>query len=221
MKGWWAVAPVTHRRYVRSSNSKLFPTHKFTFSLNTQYYAFTYSCIANFSVLTDKKHTLELTEFPWYITIKQVSYHSYSFTCSVRSIDPMQIHLMLTRCGEGQFPCHDGECVRLSQRCDHQADCSDSSDEVNCTIISFPQDYFHRIPPPPTSADHLTLYLSIKIISINTFDLIGFRIGIDIILHVEWRDKRLEFLNLRDDVYSNSVKVRRKYSKASLWQSAQ
>lgn len=36
-----------------------------------------------------------------------------------------RVNLTLSVCGEGEFTCSDGTCVRLSQRCDLRVDCPD------------------------------------------------------------------------------------------------
>lgn len=35
-------------------------------------------------------------------------------------------------CNPDQFACTSGECISLSWRCDSEADCTDSSDELDC-----------------------------------------------------------------------------------------
>ncbi|MPC32133.1 Glycine receptor subunit alpha-2 [Portunus trituberculatus] len=51
----------------------------------------------------------------------------------------------------------------------------------------------------------LSLHLTLRIISVRNFDLVGFKIDLDMILVVEWKDIRLNFFNLRDSIFSNRV----------------
>ena len=37
------------------------------------------------------------------------------------------------RCQPNQFECKNGQCVDVNKKCDQQIDCSDGSDEANCS----------------------------------------------------------------------------------------
>ena len=39
-------------------------------------------------------------------------------------------------CQENEFPCLDGECIKIRWRCDSYPDCNDGSDETDCSITS-------------------------------------------------------------------------------------
>ncbi|KAK8407258.1 hypothetical protein O3P69_002069 [Scylla paramamosain] len=106
-----------------------------------------------------------------------------------------------------QFPCDNGQCVAQDRRCDQVSDCYDESDEQNCLVISVPDEYQKRVTPPPTSEGALTLLFSLEITSVRNFDLVGFKIGLDMILRVEWKDIRLDFFNLRNRIFSNRVRT--------------
>lgn len=45
-------------------------------------------------------------------------------------------------CGAGLFQCHNGMCVPRSYICDHDDDCGDRSDELNCSMYSV---YLHHL----------------------------------------------------------------------------
>ena len=92
------------------------------------------------------------------------------------------------------------------QRCNQIPDCSDESDEQNCILIYSTLEYSDDLSPP-TFGDSLVLCSSLEITSVRDFDLVGFKIGLDMILRVEWKDIRLEFFNLRNDTYSNIARV--------------
>lgn len=114
---------------------------------------------------------------------------------------------MLSVCSNEQFPCDNGQCVAQYQRCDQVIDCFDESDEQGCVVIFVPDDYPKRLAPPPMSKGALTLLFSLEITSVRNFDLVGFKIGLDTILYVEWKDSRLDFFNLRKNIFSNRVRV--------------
>lgn len=115
--------------------------------------------------------------------------------------------MVLSACGTEEFPCDNGQCVPQGKRCDQKPDCSDESDEIKCSVISFTPDYHSSVPPPPTATDSLALQVSVKITSVREFNLVGFEIALDLIISIKWKDPRLKFYNLRDDILSNSVKV--------------
>ena len=50
-------------------------------------------------------------------------------------------HLILTQCGDGYFQCQDVSCVLSMYKCDYVNDCSDTSDEANCTHVSTTVNY--------------------------------------------------------------------------------
>lgn len=45
-------------------------------------------------------------------------------------------------CNTGLFPCHNGMCVPQRYVCDHDDDCGDRSDELNCSMQSLS---FHQL----------------------------------------------------------------------------
>ncbi|XP_063860220.1 uncharacterized protein LOC135100807 isoform X2 [Scylla paramamosain] len=119
----------------------------------------------------------------------------------------LEKELLLSACSSEQFPCDNGQCVAQDRRCDQVSDCYDESDEQNCLVISVPDEYQKRVTPPPTSEGALTLLFSLEITSVRNFDLVGFKIGLDMILRVEWKDIRLDFFNLRNRIFSNRVRT--------------
>ena len=42
------------------------------------------------------------------------------------------IEMKLTGCEEGEFTCDDGQCVKMTERCNQLQDCRDRSDETSC-----------------------------------------------------------------------------------------
>lgn len=125
------------------------------------------------------------------------------------------VNLTLSVCGEGEFTCADGTCVKLSQRCDLRVDCPDQSDEAQCSIVDVPRGYRNTIPPPPTmEGDPLHILFLIDLIafpSIVTQDLIYVT---TLSLNLRWKDIRLNYLNLHDD---RTLNLLSRESVASIW----
>lgn len=110
------------------------------------------------------------------------------------------VNLTLSVCRNDQFTCSDGTCIPLLSRCDLRIDCSDQSDEAQCSVVQLPQGYRSTIPPPPTTKHsplEILLYLNIIAFpSIVTQDL---TFVTTMSLNLRWKDIRLSYLNLKDD----------------------
>lgn len=113
----------------------------------------------------------------------------------------------MSACSPEQFPCDNGQCVPQGKRCDLRPDCSDETDEKFCKVVNLPLNYSPAVPPPPTEEDSLSLLLSVEICSVREFELVGFKIALDLVIRIEWKDTRLEFFNLKDDILFNRVRV--------------
>ena len=48
---------------------------------------------------------------------------------------PYNILLKLSGCKETEFTCHDGQCVKMEERCDQIKHCKDKSDEKDCSLL--------------------------------------------------------------------------------------
>ncbi|XP_042218730.1 uncharacterized protein LOC121863881 [Homarus americanus] len=125
------------------------------------------------------------------------------------------VPLTISVCGIGQFTCADGSCIELWQRCDLRVDCPDQSDESSCSLVEVPQGYSTTIPPPPLSHSHtlpITFFAEIMAFpSIITQDL---TMMATFKLALRWRDVRLNFLNLKEDL---SLNLLTEESVAAIW----
>lgn len=114
------------------------------------------------------------------------------------------VNLTLSLCGDGKYTCADGTCINLTQRCDLRIDCPDFSDEARCSVVDIPQDYFTNIPPPPTvEGKPLSIYFAINIISFPSIATDDLTFVTSFELKLRWVDKRLNYLNLKDDLTLN------------------
>ena len=68
--------------------------------------------------------------------------------------------LSLTSCSSLQFTCSDGLCLDLGRRCDGRTDCQDSSDELDCRVLSIQSSYNMFLPPHSKSEISYNLQLT-------------------------------------------------------------
>ncbi|XP_066964559.1 LOW QUALITY PROTEIN: uncharacterized protein [Macrobrachium rosenbergii] len=123
--------------------------------------------------------------------------------CSVG--EEAHIPLVFTTCKAGQFTCDDGSCVKISQRCDFLFDCPDQSDETNCNLIKIPDSYIPELPPQQANNTAVIVGVQINITSIRAFSLLDLMFAFDMIASYTWRDSRLIFSNLKDNMEMNVV----------------
>lgn len=108
------------------------------------------------------------------------------------------VNLTLSVCGKGQFTCADGKCVDLSQRCDLRVDCSDQSDEIECSLVDIPPGYSTVIPPPPINVSHpLNIHFMIRILAFPSIATQDQTFTTTLQLNLRWQDIRLNYLNLK------------------------
>ncbi|XP_064111120.1 uncharacterized protein LOC135218617 [Macrobrachium nipponense] len=167
------------------------------------------------------------------LTVSPVGRHCWDVIqeeyCSDASVNSSVI-LVLSPCREDQFTCNSGMCVPLASRCDHQEDCADASDELNCTIVVFPPSYRQELPPPsvstireedeysqsfpdpsshlygqPEDTSPLSVYLFMDITDVTCLNSLDMELTLEFTLHLSWRDSRLTFNNLADDHNLNRV----------------
>ena len=54
---------------------------------------------------------------------------------------PESQRISLSACRPSEFNCWDGNCVKMTQRCNQRSECQDGSDEFNCQTIPFLKEY--------------------------------------------------------------------------------
>ncbi|XP_068201222.1 uncharacterized protein [Palaemon carinicauda] len=107
------------------------------------------------------------------------------------------IHLSLTICDNTQFGCSNGDCIPKEKRCNGNNDCSDFSDESNCTLVTLPSGYrAERHPDNETEGEALHLTAAIYILRFVEIDSLKQTIKLEITVEIIWRDSRLSYLNL-------------------------
>ena len=110
----------------------------------------------------------------------------------------------------GQFCCQDGQCFDPELRCDGYQHCDDTSDELDCHLLSLPETYNNHIPPSiavkignmyqTTKAKIHTSFSVHSIIAINEQDS-TFSLIFELLLN--WTDHRFRLNFLKKDSSKN------------------
>ena len=119
-----------------------------------------------------------------------------------------EVRVKLSTCVDGEFTCGNGECIHIDQRCDRAKHCKDWSDEIDCNIVQIPQGYLKEFVPTKLE-DNGNIVKVDTVISVSIEDVINIfekegSIGFRFTLSMEWKDGRLDFLNLRINFLSIS-----------------
>ena len=123
------------------------------------------------------------------------------------------LSLSFDNCDDSQFNCGDGLCINKSKRCNQIKECSDNSDEENCSYISRPEDYNKYVPPFENFDGEYSITisnLSLKIENIRELENI---FDINIRMVSKWRDSRIKF----KDLHRNDKTILSKFDKERLW----
>lgn len=121
-----------------------------------------------------------------------------------------QTEVLITPCSENEYTCNDGSCIMKTQRCDLVTDCPDLSDEVGCQFVQVPDGYTTERPPPKEQDQPVPVKMFLDITSVRELNILGFKIVLDIILRLSWRDGRLIMKNLSSDIHANKVQGHKK-----------
>ena len=117
--------------------------------------------------------------------------------------------LSLTNCvldnGKTDYTCADGTCLPIEKLCDLRDDCKDHTDEKGCDLLVLPNDY--RGENFPINHDHtpIGLFVNVSILAFLDIDTLKSSYLVDFVLSMKWSDPRLEYKNLKDVFYLNSL----------------
>ena len=123
---------------------------------------------------------------------------------------PHTRELKMTGCKDDEFTCADGQCIKMNKRCDQVSNCRDESDEVACKILISGESYSNQVPPVFIDKEDMIIPALITV-SISVLDIIKIaedhnKIVIKFRIILTWKDGRLTFQNIKEELYLNTLK---------------
>jgi len=119
--------------------------------------------------------------------------------------------LSLTNCvldgGRTDFTCRDGTCIPINSLCDLTADCPDKTDEKDCEQLVLPPDYRGEKFPIQNSGEPIGLFVNMSILAFPDIDTLQSTYLVDFVLSMRWVDPRLQYKNLKDVYFLNSLSL--------------
>ena len=99
-----------------------------------------------------------------------------------------------------EFTCNSGTCVDIFKRCDNRKDCSDGSDETDCSMLRLSESYDKSLPPlkPDDAAEANDIYTMIEIVNVDFVDTVKMVVGLTIDIVLKWNDFKIDFENVKD-----------------------
>ena len=123
---------------------------------------------------------------------------------------PYSTVLKLSGCKDAEFTCHDGQCIKIEERCDQIMHCRDKSDEKDCSLLVLNEGYNKKVAPfiydkNRKKVDVVKVDVSTSIqnvIDISEVDNI-IELKFDILL--EWYEYRVDYHNLKTEQALNTL----------------
>lgn len=122
-------------------------------------------------------------------------------------------NLTLTGCLMTEFTCMDGSCLPMHLRCDGTTQCMDKSDESGCRILDY-QNGYDKLIVPETGNGKVTVTISVEIQNVLDINEVADSIAWKFVLEQTFLDKRLKYINLKEDSKLNKLS---KEEVDSLW----
>ena len=113
--------------------------------------------------------------------------------------------LKFTQCKD-KFTCHtQGYCISMMKRCNGHQDCSDGSDEANCTIMTLKDGYDKKYP---STLKNTTVSISMEIYDILDIQELVMEYTVYLKISMWWYDSRITFRNLKIDNNANILSAK-------------
>ncbi|KAF2364671.1 Neurotransmitter-gated ion-channel transmembrane domain [Trinorchestia longiramus] len=112
--------------------------------------------------------------------------------------------ISLSPCQDGYFTCDNAVCIPLQERCDLKYDCQDHSDETQCDLVFFPQEYRSDLPPTGSEGSPLSISLLLSLHSMGV-ETSRTQFYATHELAMQWHDHRLVFRNMKDEATLNVI----------------
>ena len=123
---------------------------------------------------------------------------------------PYTTLLKLTGCKETEFTCHDGQCVKMEERCDQIMHCRDQSDEDNCSLLVLKKGYNNEVAPfiydkIRKEVDPVKVDVSTSVSNIIEISEVNHVIELKFDIVMEWYEHRVDYHNLKTEQTLNKL----------------
>ena len=115
---------------------------------------------------------------------------------------PYTTNLKLSGCKETEFTCHDGQCVKMEERCDQIKHCRDKSDENDCSLLVLEKGYNKKVAPfifnkTKNEVDPVKIDVSTSILNVIEISEVNHIIELKFDIIMEWYEHRVHYHNLK------------------------
>ena len=108
-------------------------------------------------------------------------------------------------CNDNEFPCSNGECVDMTERCNYVNTCPDMSDERNCMKLKLDEGYINVVPNVKDSNQPIAFYFKVEILDLQVVNLQGNEFYTVFVLTTTWSDPGITLTNLAFDFRTNKI----------------
>jgi hypothetical protein len=123
---------------------------------------------------------------------------------------PYTTVLKLSGCKDTEFTCHDGQCVKMEERCDQIIHCRDQSDEEDCSLLVLKKGYKKKVAPfiydkNKKKLDPVKVDVSTSILNIIDISEVNNIIELKFDILMEWYEYRVDYHNLKTVTALNTL----------------